>query len=238
VTPSSPTSPRSGRPSHTTAGPSSASTQSTRSWWASSRTPAAWSREPILVNDHDFRSDAAGIAIPYGIYDPQANRGFLFVGTTHDTPQFAADNLAKWWVYDGRRRYPAATELLILADGGGSNGPRNRAWKYFLQQRLCDRHGLTVTVCHYPTGASKWNPIEHRLFSEVSKNWAGRPLDSHQTILNYATTTSTSTGLKVKAYLVRTDYPTGVKISDHEMDQLQIHAHDTQPTRNYTVSPR
>jgi hypothetical protein len=199
---------------------------------------AAWSREPILVNDHDFRSDAAGIAIPYGIYDLQANRGFLFVGTTHDTPQFAADNLAKWWVYDGRRRYPAATELLILADGGGSNGPRNRAWKYFLQQRLCDRHGLTVTVCHYPTGASKWNPIEHRLFSEVSKNWAGRPLDSHQTILNYATTTSTSTGLKVKAYLVRTDYPTGVKISDHEMDQLQIHAHDTQPTRNYTVSPR
>lgn len=199
---------------------------------------AVWGREPVLVNDHDFRSDAQGIAIPYGIYDVVANRGFLFVGTTHDTPQFAVDNLARWWVYDGRRRYPAATELLILADGGGSNGPRNRAWKYFLQQRVCDRFGLAVTVCHYPTGASKWNPIEHRLFSEVSKNWAGRPLDSYATILNYARTTSTATGLEVKAYLMRTDYPKGVKISDEEMDELQLRVHDTQPTRNYTLTPR
>jgi Rhodopirellula transposase DDE domain len=198
----------------------------------------AWSRQPILVNDHDFRSDAKGIALPYGIYDVGANQGYLFIGTTHDTPAWAADNLAKWWVYHGRRRYPDTTELLILADGGGSNGPRTRAWKHALQQRLCDRHGVTVTVCHYPTDASKWNPIEHRMFSELSKNWAGKPLDSYQTILNYARTTRTSTGLQVSAYLVDTDHPTGVKISDQATRQLHLRPHDTQPTRNYTLSPR
>lgn len=198
---------------------------------------ATWGREPTLVNDHDFRSDAAGIAIPYGVYDVAANRGSLFVGTTHDTPQFAVDNLARWWVYDGRRRYPDAAELLVLADGGGSNGPRNRAWKHQLQHRLCNRYDLTVTVCHYPTGASKWNPIEHRLFSEVSKNWAGQPLDSYETILNYARTTRTATGLEVKAYLIDTHYPKGSKISDQAMTALNLHPHDTQPIRNYTLNP-
>ncbi|MFU8841951.1 MAG: ISAzo13 family transposase [Nitriliruptoraceae bacterium] len=197
-----------------------------------------WTRQPVHVNDHDFPSDAIGIAIPYGIYDVGANRGSLFVGTTHDTPRFAVDNLARWWIYDGRRRYPHATELLVLADGGGSNGYRTRAWKHQLQQQLCDRHGLTITVCHYPTGASKWNPIEHRMFSEISKNWAGKPLDSYETILNYARTTSTTTGLKVKAYLIDTDYPKGVKISDQAMNQLQLRPHDTQPARNYTLTPR
>jgi hypothetical protein len=199
---------------------------------------AAWSRAPVAVNMYDFRSDAVGIAIPYGIYDVGANHGFVFVGTSHNTPRFAVDNLARWWVYDGRRRYPGATELLVLADGGGSNGARARAWKHALQHRLCDRHGLTVTVSHYPTGASKWNPVEHRLFSEISKNWAGRPLDSYETILNCIRTTTTATGLEVKAYLVPTAYPTGVKISDDEMDELQLRPHDTQPTRNYTLSPR
>ena len=199
---------------------------------------AVWARQPIAVNDHDFRSDAEGIAIPYGVYDLQANRGSLFVGTSHDTPRFAVDNLTRWWVYDGRRRYPQATQLLVLADGGGSNGYRTRAWKHDLQHQLSDRHRLTVTVCHYPTGASKWNPIEHRLFSEIQKNWAGEPLDSYETILNYARTTSTDTGLQVKAYLVRTDYPKGVKISDQAMDALNLRPHDTQPRRNYTLSPR
>jgi len=118
---------------------------------------------------------------------------------SHDTPAFAADNLARWWVYDGRRRYPGATQLLVLADGGGSNGFRSRAWKHALQESLCDRHGLTVTVCHYPTSASKWNPIEHRMFSEISENWAGQPLVSYETILNYARTTRTATSLRVKA---------------------------------------
>jgi hypothetical protein len=198
---------------------------------------AAWNREPVLVNDHDFRSDADGIAIPFGVYDLRANLGSLFVGTTHDTPRFAVDNLARWWVYDGHRRYPGATELLVLADGGGSNGHRNRAWKHALQQWLCDRHGLTVTVCHYPTGASKWNPIEHRMFSEISKNWAGQPLDSYETILNYARTTRTTTGLQIKAYLIRTHYPKAVRISDQEMDALHLRVHETQPTCNYTLTP-
>ena len=198
----------------------------------------AWHQEPVLVNDHDFRSDADGIAIPFGVYDLRANLGSLFVGTTHDTPRFAVDNLARWWVYDGHRRYPGATELPVLADSGGSNGHRNRAWKHALQQRLCDRHGLTVTVCHYPTGASKWNPIEHPMFSEISKNWAGQPLDTYETILNYARTTRTTTGLHIKAYLIRTHYPKGVRISDQEMDALHLRAHPAQPTRNYTLSPR
>ena len=144
----------------------------------------AWSREPVAVNDHDFRSLASGIAIPYGIYDLEANRGSVFVGTSHDTPRFAVDNLEKWWRYDGKWRYPAASRLLILADSGGSNAFRSRAWKYWLQNRLADRHSLAITVCHYPAGASKWNPIEHRLFSEISKNWAGRPLDSYETLVN------------------------------------------------------
>ena len=199
---------------------------------------ATWTQHPIAVNTYDFRSEADGIAIPYGIYDTQANRGSVFVGTSHNTPTFAVDNIAKWWVYDGRRRYPRATQLLVLADGGGSNGAKARAWKHALQQRLCDRHGLTITVCHYPAGASKWNPVEHRLFSEISKNWAGRPLDSYETILNYLRTTTTTTGLQVKAYLVTTDYPTGIKTSDEKMTQLRLRPHDTQPNRNYTLTPR
>jgi hypothetical protein len=199
---------------------------------------ATWSRTPTLVNDHDFPSDAKGVALPYGIYDVAANHGCMFIGTSHDTADFAVDNVVRWWNYHGKRRYPGKNELLILADGGGSNGARARAWKLGLQNRLCDRHGLTVTVCHYPTSASKWNPIEHRLFSEVSKNWAGRPLDSYETILNYVSTTHTSAGLRVNAYLVDSDYPKGVKVSAHEMKQLQLRSHHTQPTRNYTLSPR
>lgn len=199
---------------------------------------AAWSQKPVLVKDHDFRSTADGIAVPYGIYDVQANRGSLFVGTSHDTSAFAVDNLAKWWNYDGRRRYPDATKLLILADGGGSNGFRTRAWKLFLQERLCDRYGLDVTVCHYPTGASKWNPIEHRLFSELSKNWAGRPLDSYQTILNYARSTTTSTGLRVKSYFVPKHYTKGVRVSDQVLAELRVDEHETQSARNYTLRPR
>ena len=139
----------------------------------------AWRRTPDLVRDHDFRSEAKGIAIPYGIYDVCANRGTVFVGTSHDTPDFAADNLVRWWEWEGRERYTGAPELLVLADGGGSNSPRVRAFKLALQTRLADPHQLSVTVCHYPAGASKWNPIDHRLFSEISKNWAGQLLRSY-----------------------------------------------------------
>ena len=196
-----------------------------------------WSRQPIAVNTYDFPSQADGVAIPYGIYDLRANRASVFVGTSHNTPAFAVDNLAKWWLYHGRRRYPHTSQLLVLADGGGSNGAKARAWRVALQQ-LCDRYGLTITVCHHPTGASKYNPVEHRLFSQISKNWAGRPLDSYETILNYLRTTTTATGLKVNAYLITTDYPTGIKTTDEEMAQLHIRPHQTQPARNYTLCPR
>ena len=197
----------------------------------------AWHQEPVLVNDHDFRSDALGIAIPYGIYDLRAHCGTIFVGTTHDTPEFAVDAIERWWREEGRRRYPKTSHLGILADGGGSNGARCRCWKHGLQQKLCERHGLEVTVAHYPPGASKWNPIEHRLFSEVSKNWAGRPLDSYETIINHLRTTTTSTGLQVRAHLVRKTYRKGKTVSNAQMKQLAIKTHDVHPQWNYTLSP-
>jgi hypothetical protein len=198
---------------------------------------AAWDVQPVLVNDHDFRSDAIGIAVPYGIYDLNANQGTVFVGTSSDTPGFAVDCAEHWWRTEGRQRYPDDTHLGILADGGGSNSATSRAWKYGLQTKLCNRHGLTVTVAHYPPGASKWNPIEHRLFSEISKNWAGRPLDSYETILNYLRTTATSTGLRVQAHLVAQSYQKGVKITDAQMRELAIAKHEDLPKWNYTLSP-
>jgi hypothetical protein len=197
-----------------------------------------WRKESHAVLDHDFRSDAEGMATPGGIYDTQANRGTVFVGTSHDTADFTVDNLVRWWVSEGRKRYPDATELLVLADGGGSNGYRSRAFKYNLQTRLCDEHRIGVTVCHYPTGASKWNPIEHRLFSQISNNWAGQPLRSFETILNYIRTTKTETGLEVTAHLVDQEYPTGVRIENSQMKTLNMHPHTTQPLRNYTIRPR
>ena len=197
----------------------------------------AWGREPVPVNDHDFRSDAMGIAIPYGVYDVQANRGTVFVGTTYDTPYFAVDAVEKWWRTEGQRRYRHAGHLAILADGGGSNGATRRAWKYGLQTRVCNRHRLNVTVAHYPSGASKWNPIEHRLFSEISKNWAARPLDNYETILKYLRTTTTTTGLQVRAHLVRKAYKKGVKITGAQMDQLDLTNDETLPKWNYTLRP-
>ena len=197
----------------------------------------AWTREAVSVNDHDFRSLANGVAIPYGIYDVGANLGTVFVGTSKDTADFATDCLCSWWRLYGRWRYEGAKELLILADSGGSNDPRRRAWIYGLQSKMADRYGLTVTATHYPPGCSKWNPIDHRLFSEISKNWAGRPLDSYQTILNYIQSTTTKTGLKVSAHLNETVYDTGVKISDEQWTELHIERHELQPNRNYTLKP-
>lgn len=147
---------------------------------------AVWAKTPTLVKDHDFRSESVGMAVPYGVLDLPANRGHVFVGISHDTPTFAVDALVQWWRRAGRLRYPQANQLLILADAGGSNGSRLRAWKYLLQTKFSNHFALAVTVCHYPPGTSKWNPIEHRLFSEISKNWAGWPLDSYDTILNYS----------------------------------------------------
>jgi hypothetical protein len=198
----------------------------------------SWQRDPIVVNAYDFRSDAAGIAIPYGIYDVVAKRGSVFVGVSHDTPAFAVASLEKWWRQEGRKHYPSRKHLLVLADCGGSNGSRSRGWKHGLQSRLCDPHRLTVTVSHYPSGASKWNPVEHQLFNHISRNWSGRPLDSYETITNYLRTTATRTGLKVKAYLDRRTYPTATQISDDDMAKLRCDPHATLPQWNYTLSPR
>jgi Rhodopirellula transposase DDE domain len=197
----------------------------------------SWEQKPYLVNDHDFLNDAVGMAVLYGIYDTEANRGFVAVGTSCETPSFAVDSIALWWSRCGKSLYPEADELLILADCGGGNSARSRAWKYHLQHQLCDPHGLTVTVCHYPPGASKWNPIEHHLFSHISNNWAGKPLESYETVMKYTQTTKTSTGLRVRARLVRRSYDKGEKISDTDMARLGLTHHKTLPGWNYKLAP-
>lgn len=196
-----------------------------------------WDRVPTPVNDHDFRSLAEGIAVLYGIYDPHANRGSMFVGVSHETSAFAVTSIRRWWSQEGRKRYPDVQRLLILADTGGSHAAARGAWKDHLQQQLCDRFGLTVTVAHYPTGASKYNPIERRLFSQISNNWEGEPLTSYEKILKFIRTTKTSTGLKVRAWLDRKDYPVGVKPSAERLRQLRIARAKVAPRWNYTISP-
>jgi hypothetical protein len=198
---------------------------------------ARWDLSPRSVNDHDFRSDSTGVAIPYGIYDLLANRGSVIVGVSHDTPAFAAHAIAHWWRNEGQFRYRRSRQLLILGDTGGSNGYRCRAWKTELQSQLANPLGLTLTVAHYPAGASKWNPIEHRLFSEISKNWAGEPLDSYHKILNFIRSTRTQTGLSVTAHLDRRHYPTGAEPTPQQLSSLRLKPHDTLPKLNYTISP-
>jgi hypothetical protein len=195
-----------------------------------------WERVPTPVNDHDFRSLAAGIALPFGIYDPQANRGSVFVGVSHETSAFAVASISRWWSREGRQRYPNTQHLLILADTGGSNSATRGAWKDQLQQ-FCDRLRLTVTVAHYPTGASKYNPIERRLFSQISKNWAAEPLADYQKILSLIRGTTTTTGLKVRAYLDTKNYPLKVKPSAQRLRELRITRHTTLPKWNYTITP-
>jgi hypothetical protein len=197
-----------------------------------------WERASTAVNDHDFRSAAKGIAIPYGIYDTQANRGSVFLGTSHETSACAVSCLRKWWLQEGRKRYPQSRHILILADTGGSNGAQRGAWKQEIQRQLCDGLGLCVTLSHYPSGASKWNPIEHRLFSQISRNWAAEPLDSYEKALKFIRTTTTTTGLKVTAHLDTTYYPTGVKVSKAELSQLSIRQKRVLPKWNYTISPQ
>ena len=158
-----------------------------------------WRRESDPVNAHDFRQDASDRAVPYGLYDLTHNRGFVAVGTSADTAEFAVDAIAAWWEEHGSEAFPGAEKILILADAGGSNSCRNRLWKVRLQEQLVDRLGLGVTVCHYPRGASKWNPVEHRLFGPISTNWAGKPLRCLGTMLGYIRGTRTETGLEVEA---------------------------------------
>lgn len=199
---------------------------------------ATYRRKPKMVNDHDFPSSAVGNGLPFGIYDTIGNLGSVYLGTTRDTPEFAVDSIAKWWKEEGTKRYPDAKELYILADSGGSNSARSRVWKYRLQTKMCDQYGLSITVSHYPPGTSKWNPIEHRLFSEISKNWSGEPLETYEKSLKLIRTTKTSTGLKVKAHFVRKHYKTGQKVSDSEMNSLSITHHTKFPSWNYTLNPK
>jgi len=195
-----------------------------------------WTERAIDVFMYDFPKDAIAKAVPYGVYDPQAHRGALYIGLDGDTPDFAVDAIVRWWRGQGRRRYPGASHLLILADGGGSNGYRPRRWKVQLQRRLVDAFGLTVTVCHYPPGASKWNPVEHGLFSQIRQTWAGLPLTSLFVILSAIRSTTTSTGLRVTAELMPGSYPRHLTVSKEEWARLHIRRHKTCPKWNYTLS--
>jgi hypothetical protein len=197
-----------------------------------------WCLSAEVVNAHDFEHEAFGKAVPYGVYDLQHNQGTVYVGQSADTPQFAVDAIATWWKTIGQWLFPQAPHLLILADAGGSNGCRPRLWKQQLQEQLADAFNLEVTVCHYPTGASKWNPVEHRLFGPISVNWSGVPLRTFETMLALIRGTSTITGLQVDALLMHQTYHKGVKVADDMMALLNLQRHSVCPNWNYTLQPR
>jgi hypothetical protein len=201
-------------------------------------TGRSWCQQAEAVNDHDFDQEAVGKAVPYGIYDLNHNLGYVYVGNSADTPQFAVGMIARWWQTEGQALFPDEKHLLILADAGGSNGCRPRRWKQQLQEQLADRLGLEVRVCHYPTGASKWNPIEHRLFGPISVNWAGKPLRTLETALAYIRGSVNETGLQVKAFLVDQVYEKGLKVSLEAMQALNIQFAEVCPRWNYTIRPR
>jgi len=196
-----------------------------------------WRRQAEEVNEHDFPGASKCRAVPFGIFDIARNEGHVYVGVSNNTPGFVVHSIARWWQDVGCRVYPDTRSLLILADSGGSNGCRARAWKLSLQQRLCNKFGLTVTVCHYPTGCSKWNPVEHRLFSFISKNWEGKPLKTLEIMLGFIRGTSTLKGLSVKASLDESYYGRGQKITSVDMAQLNIEPHAVCPKWNYTICP-
>ena len=193
--------------------------------------------KPFEVNVYDYPSLAVGTAVPYGAYDLQKDQGLVNVGTSHDTAEFAVESIRRWWDTIGRPAYPQARRLLICADGGGSNSSRNRAWKYHLQG-LADQLALEITVCHYPPGTSKWNKIEHRMFSFISMHWKGQPLVSFETVINLISATTTRSGLNIQALLDEREYETGQRISDEAMQQLYLRKHEQDPQWNYTLSPR
>jgi hypothetical protein len=190
--------------------------------------------EPVRV--HDFKDQELGKAIPYGIYDMLSNEGWVSVGIDHDTARFAAHGILCWWSEMGQNRFPHASKLLITADGGGSNSHRNRLWKIALQE-LADEIGLSLSVCHFPPGTSKWNKIEHRLFSFITQNWRGKPLVSRQTIVELISATTTKEGLKVRAELDTNTYETGIKISDQELAQVRLTRDKFHGDWNYTIKP-
>ena len=194
------------------------------------------SGKPVAVNVYDFRSLSQGVAIPDGTSDVQRNRGFVKVGISHATAEFAVASIRQWWRRFGRRHYPLARTRLICADGGGSNGSRHRAWRVYLPH-FSDETGVTVTVCHYPPGTSKGNKIEHRMFSFSSLNWRGQPLGSYETVVNLISHTTTRKGLRVNARLDRQSYVTGRKVTHAELRAIRLTRHELHPTWNYTIDP-
>lgn len=194
-------------------------------------------KDPLKANGHDFADPSVPRAYPYGVYDIGRNTGFVNIGTDHDTGAFAVASIRGWWRHEGRKLYPEARELLITADGGGSNGSRLRIWKWSLQQ-LADETGFSILVCHFPPGTSKWNKVEHRLFSFISSNWRGEPLRDYETIVNLISRTTTVKGLKVTCRLDRRKYPLGRKVSDEEMKRVNLERHKFHGDWNYTIRPQ
>ncbi len=197
--------------------------------------------KPEKVNIYDFPSLSKGKAIPYGIYDIANNEGWINIGITHDTAEFAVESIRKWWRGMGKLKFKKTKvktrELLITADSGGSNGARTRLWKKELQ-RFANEEIMKITVCHFPSGTSKWNKIEHRLFSFITKNWRGKPLISYKVIINLISSTKTKNGLKVKAVLDTNEYPTKIRVTDKEMERLNLKRHEFHGEWNYTISPQ
>lgn len=193
--------------------------------------------QPEQVELFDFVDKKLGKAIPDGVYDLTENQGWVSVGLDHDTARFAAEAIGRWWRKMGKKRYGAARELLIMADGGGSNGSRCRLWKVALQD-LADRLGMRLHVCHFPPGTSKWNKIEHRLFCHITQNWRGRPLVSHEVIINLIAHTAMAQGLHIEAELDTGHYPTGIKVSDQELATIKINHDSFHGEWNYCIHPR
>lgn len=194
-------------------------------------------KEPVKVQGHDFPNPEVPRAYPYGIYDLGRNSGFVNIGTDHDTGEFAVASIRGWWRAEGIKLYPKTKEILITADGGGSNGSRLRLWKFELQ-KLADQTGLCISVCHFPPGTSKWNKVEHRLFSFITSNWRGEPLRDYETIVKLIANTTTAKGLKVKCRLDRRKYPTGRRISDEEMKLINMERNKFHGEWNYTIKPK
>lgn len=193
-------------------------------------------KQPVKVLDHDFPLPEKGKAVPYGIYDINRNEGYVNVGISSDTAQFAVHSIGEWWNSMGKECYPEATSLYICADGGGSNGSRNKLWKKELQD-FADKTGITVEISHFPPGTSKWNKIEHRMFSQISKNWRGRPLETIEIVINLIASTTTETGLHIQCGLDRNTYRTGIKVSDEELENVNLIPNEFHGEWNYKITP-
>ena len=200
------------------------------------RNGKVYTTETIKVFDHDFISYGDGVIVPHGIYDFKLNEAYVTIGVSKDTSEFWCDCLRRWWKTYGLKNYPNADCILITADGGGSNGNRAKAWKFYLQE-LANKTGISITVAHYPPGTSKWNKIEHKMFSFISMNWRGVPLENYETIINLISDTKTKSGLKIKAKLDKRQYKKGFKVAEEDFKKIQLEVHKKFPQWNYTIHP-